>query len=599
MQHRSHARTNRLFHCELPAHTEMGRSLSRQAAPTLEWIFGIDQINDLYDHVAGCTHAEQLDEFLDGILKYLGIRCTVAASDLERVPKSGPLIIVANHPFGALEGILLASVLRRVRPDLRIIANDLLEPVARMRELFLFVDVLGGDDATIRNGSSVRQALRWTRSGGALAVFPAGEVSHFQFKQRQIVDPRWSVGAGKIIRTSSAPVLPVYFSGANGPLFQLAGMVHPRLRTALLPRQLLARRNSRVEMRIGSLIPARKVQELADARSIIDYARQRTYLLQHRNGPLRSARTNLVHAEPIAPPGDAGAIGADVDCLPADQTLLTSGDYRVAFARAPQIPNLLAEIGRLREITFRATGEGTGKARDIDSFDYDYLHLFVWNTVANEIVGGYRVGQTDILLPVKGRQGLYTSTLFDYSNEALRQITPGLELGRSFVATKYQRSYSPLLLLWKGIGQFIVRHPRYKNLFGPVSISNTYQSVSKQLMVRFLRVHHSSPNAGRLVTPRNSFRERRVGGVGDLPSDGEEISSLVAEIEPDQKGIPVLLRQYLKFGAKLLAINVDPQFSDVVDGLLMADLTRTDPTILQRYLGIQGVACFRGYHNQG
>jgi putative hemolysin len=325
-------------------------------------------------------------------------------------------------------------------------------------------------------------------------------------------------------------------------------------------------------------------------------------VLQHRTQVLKVQRSESKAHAPVADPLDPKAMRADVASLPPEQTLLTSGDYRVAWARAAQVPSLLHEIGRLREIAFRATGEGTGKSLDIDTFDYDYVHLFVWNDNGGEIVGGYRIGLTDELLAATGRQGLYTASLFDYADEALRKITPGLELGRSFVAPNYQRSYSALLLLWKGIAQFVARHPRYKILFGPVSISDTYQSVSKQLMVRFLRIHHASDHYGRLITPRNPFRERRVQGLDDaavraLLCDEDEVSSVVSEIEPDRKGMPVLLRQYLKFGAKLLAINVDPQFSDVVDGLLMADLTRTDRKILQRYMG-DAMPAFLAYHHQ-
>ncbi|HTL30856.1 MAG TPA: GNAT family N-acyltransferase [Tepidisphaeraceae bacterium] len=571
------------------------------ASQAIDRLFALDRLSDFYDDVVAHSPNEQLNPFLRQTLESINVRCHIPVEDLARIPKTGPLVIVANHPFGAIEGILLGSAISKVRTDLRIVANFLLQRIPELQRLFLFVDPFGSHNAKTSNLKSIREAVRWTKNGNALTIFPAGEVSHLSVKRRTIADPPWNAAAARIARMSGATVLPIYFAGANRPLFQFLGLVHPRLRTAMLPREFLALRDRTIDMRIGSPISPKQLAEFADDQASIDYLRQRTYLLQHRSPQVRSDRQPDTKAEPIAPPGDAIAIRSDVDALPADQVLLESGDYCVIIARVAQIPNLLNEIGRLREIAFRATGEGTGKSRDIDTFDYDYLHLVVWNRSKHEIVGGYRIGQTDVLLAGKGRQGLYTSTLFEYSDEALRRLTPGLELGRSFVSPNYQRSYSSLLLLWKGIGQFVVRNPKYKTLFGPVSISNTYRSASKQLMVRFLRVHHNA-NAQQLVTPKNPFHERRVGGLDDatlatfLDRDGDDLSALVSEIEPDQKGIPVLLRQYLKLGAKLLAINVDPKFSDVVDGLLMTDLTQTDRRVLARYMGDEGLRHFLAFH---
>jgi putative hemolysin len=305
--------------------------------------------------------------------------------------------------------------------------------------------------------------------------------------------------------------------------------------------------------------------------------------------------------EPIVPPQDPGALAAEVTALPVDYLLAEHEELAVYHAAARQIPVVMREIGRLREITFRATGEGTGRAIDLDSFDGDYVQLFIWHRAKREIVGAYRLGQTDTILADKGKRGLYTSTLFDYRTALLERLGPALELGRTFVRQEYQRSFAPLLLLWKGIGHYVVRHPRYKMLLGPVSISNTYQSASRQLMVQFLKAHHLMAGLSDLVRPRNPFREQRVGGwdaesVKTMVKQSDDLSELVAELEPDQKGIPVLLKQYLKLGAKLLAVNLDPDFSDVVDGLIVVDLTRTERRVLEKYMGKEGAGGFLRYH---
>ncbi len=533
------------------------------------------------------------------------------------MPRDGAVVVVANHPFGALDGIILASVLAGVRPDVKVMANYLLGRIPDLRDLFLFVDPFGGGGAAAANAAPMRQSLRWLKDGGMLAAFPAGEVAHLSLRDRRVTDPRWNDTISRIVRRTGASVLPVYFDGRNGALFQLLGMIHPRVRTAMLARELYKKRDQSIEVRIGSVIPARRLGGIADDADLAEYMRRRVFLLQHRppaaevppRGGIPVKRHGLpgsaTTGEPIIPPVDPALLAADVAALPAGQVLVEHDDHVVIEARAPQIRNVLREIGRLREVSFRAAGEGTGKSVDLDTFDYDYVHLFIWNRPRREVVGAYRLGRSDELLAAKGRLGLYTSTLFNYDAELLRRLGPSLEMGRSFVRLEYQRSYAPLLLLWRGIGRYCVNQPRYRRLFGPVSISNSYQTVSKQLMVQFLRLHHSAAAEGDLVQPRHPFHPRPIRGFTDgrpsqrlatLMADGDEVSSLVSELEPDQKGMPVLVRQYLKLGAKFLSFNVDPQFSDSLDGLIVVDLAATEARVLERYMGKAGYASFMSHH---
>jgi putative hemolysin len=514
---------------------------------------------------------------------------------------------VSNHPFGAIDGLMLAWALRQVRPDVKIMANHLLHRIPQLRELFIFVDPFGGESAAARNLGPMRESLRWVKDGGMLAAFPAGEVAHLTLREREVTDPPWNATIAKIVRRTGAAVLPVYFDGHNGRLFQFLGLVHAKLRTAMLPRAVFDKRGEAVEMRIGNVLSPRKLAEFQTDEQLLAYLRRRTFLLQHRPAA-RGATKQLANGkvvpamqEPIVAPQDAGLLSAEVAGLPADYVLVEHEEFAVYHAAARQIPVVMQEIGRLREITFRATGEGTGRAIDLDCFDDDYVQLFIWHRGKREIVGAYRLGQTDTILADKGKQGLYTSTLFDYRTALLERLGPALELGRTFVRQEYQRSFAPLLLLWKGIGHYVVRHPRYKMLLGPVSISNTYQSASRQLMVQFLKAHHLMAGLSELVRPRNPFREERVSGwdaesVKALVKQSDDLSELVAELEPDQKGIPVLLKQYLKLGAKLLAVNLDPDFCDVVDGLIVVDLTRTERRVLEKYMGKEGLAGFVRYH---
>jgi putative hemolysin len=446
-------------------------------------------------------------------------------------------------------------------------------------------------------------------------------VAHFDWKKRAVVDSPWNDSLAWLVRTSGAPVLPIHFEGHNGPLFQIAGLLHPRLRTALLPRELLNKRGRFIEVRLGSPIAHGKLVAMKSDAQMVAYIRERNAMLGARARARATAEIGSKGEQPVPPPATAlrlpftrppdpvavvdavspEVLEREVDALPAEQLLVRDHDRSVHWARAAQIPQLLREIGRLRELTFREVGEGTGKAIDLDRFDSTYVHLFVFDRRDRSVVGAYRLGLTDELL-ASGLGGLYTSTLFQMRSDLFDLIGPALEMGRSFVRSRYQKSAAGLFLLWRGIGQFIVERPQYRVLFGPVSISNAYSPASRQLMVDFIEQGEHKHALSRYVRPRHPFSPgRRVSFESGLPAlplfrTIEDVSELVADLEPDQKGVPVLFKQYLKLGGKMLGFNVDRHFSGVLDGLVLVDLLDTDPRILARYLGSEQAAGFLAYH---
>jgi putative hemolysin len=298
-------------------------------------------------------------------------------------------------------------------------------------------------------------------------------------------------------------------------------------------------------------------------------------------------------ALPIAEPPAPSLVAADVAALPPDRVLDRSGDLAVYLAAANEIPHALREIGRLREITFRAAGEGTGKPLDLDEFDPHYLHLFVWNARREEIVGAYRLVGTDT-----AAERLYTATLFRYDRRFLDRLGPALELGRSFIRQEYQKGFTPLLLLWKGIGAYVARNPRYKVLFGPVSISNQYAAISRELMVGFLEKYAMVREWAGLAAARRPLRRTARPALPSAGLDVDDLSAMVGDVEQGQAGVPVLLRQYLRLGGKLLGFNIDPNFSQALDGLILVDLTRTEPKLLDRYLGSREAAEFIAFHRR-
>lgn len=577
-----------------PAHSSNSLHIDlRQAARSpLGAVLGLRRLADLYDQV---QERDDPDAFLRCALQLLRVTWSVSRTDLARIPAAGPLVVVANHPFGGIEGMVLALALRSVRPDVRILANGALTSLPELAPLLIPVDPFERPSSVAANLRGLRAALAWLSHGGALAAFPSGEVAHLHPHRLRVDEPRWRDTVVRLIRHTQAKVLPVFFHGANGAVFQVLGLLHPALRTALLPRQLLNKRGRTIRMSIGEPLPSSQLCN-GDDRAVTTRLRQRTLLLAQR--PTTAPAPTRTSDTPLAPPQPPEFLRTEVERLPPENLLAASGELAVLWAEAARIPHLLREIGLRREETFRRAGEGTGRDLDLDRFDASYLHLFIWNRDRNELAGAYRVGRTDQLLAAGGLSALYTSTLFRYRPELFSHLGPALELGRSFIRPEYQRSFSALLLLWRGIGEFVVRRPECRFLLGPVSISAEYQLLSRTVIASFLWQHMRHRQLAGLVRPRRPFRapfrhRHAARGLADL----DEVSSLVAHLEPDQKGVPVLLRQYLKLGAQVLGLNVDPEFSNVLDALVLVDLTRAEPRVLGRYLGPDGAHSFLAHHS--
>ena len=567
------------------------RQLALRVLPALARLHRIrDEARRLDDPFAVADHA----------LRELRVETRLSAASLDLIPREGGVAITANHPFGGLDGLLAIAVIGRRRRDLRILANSELARIEELRPLIIPVDPFGGPGATRANVTGMRQALRWLEDGGALLVFPAGEVSHLRLRSASITDPPWSATAARLIRLAGVPVVSLYIAGANSMLFQIAGLAHRRLRTLLLPAELANKQGAQVQARIGPVIAPARYRHMDSDQRLAAYLRLRTYALQAEADPSAAKPTTDRRVfDPVAAEVDAQRVAGEIAALPQTSLLASAGHLRVHIASAGQIPWTLQELGRLRELTFRAVGEGTGRSADIDLFDGYYEHLVLWDADTRRIAGGYRLGRTDVIRRRFGRRGLYTSTLFDYGDLFLGLLGPALELGRSFVRVEYQRSFGALMLLWKGIAEFVGRNPRYCRLIGPVSISHGYQPLSRELQVAFLRDRSLDPLKAS-IRPKRAFRGRlSLRSVGIEPrclADIDELSSLVAGIEPDGKGAPVLLRQYLRLGGRVLGFNIDAGFADSLDCLILVDLRKTDTRVLRKYMSESAWARFQQRH---
>ncbi len=513
------------------------------------------------------------------------------------IPQNGAVVVVANHPFGFADAMTVGASVLETRRDTKVLANSLLNAIEGLGDLLIGVDVFGSADAKAANFRGMRAALKHLKRGGCLVTFPAGEVASARRGKFRIKESQWAENVGELIKRSGAQVVPIYVEGRNSWRFQIAGWIHPLFRTILLLSEFRRKTGHSIELRIGPAFSL-NAKKLNAKEGVAVFLRNHVLMLgigevdtskrwlETRDGK----RLPPSDQESIVSPIDRKILRDEVEELDEASCLVISGRWRVYLAHGQDIPNCLNEIGRLREETFRSVGEGTGKALDIDDFDQWYHHLFLWDKSEGEIAGAYRIGLSDEIMRSRGISGFYTNSLFAYDEVLLGYMTPALELGRSFVVGKYQRGFASLSLLWKGVGVFLKRNPQYQYLFGPVSISDAYHRISRQLILRFLKDNFWSRELSALVRPRTPVTEEDhplvFGDSHDLPVESvESVSGAVSCFEYDGKGIPVLIRQYLRFNASVIGFNVDHDFNGAIDGLMLADLSKVSPKLGDRLLG--------------
>lgn len=557
--------------------------------PGLESLLGLARLNEMY-----AAHPDRDGRrFCDIALEALQIVPHAAPDPVERMPATGGVVVVANHPFGGVDGLALHSVLSRARQDVKLLGNFLLAQIPDLRDDIFFVDPFERPGRAQRNLRGAREAIRWVREGGVLVVFPAGEVSPIRRSEHLAEDGPWHDSVIRLIRACGAPVLPTFIEGVNSPLFYGLGLLHPSLRTAMLPRELLRRQRSAVRIHFGRVIPPKQFERL-ELKEATAYLRLRTYAL--------CARTEVNAAPAAAAPAatisrsalPSRAAVQEVRDLIARQDLVDHDRFSIVLTTATESPAVLDEIGRARAITFQAAGEGTGEAIDRDSFDEYYRQLVLWDREREQVVGGYRLGGTDEILPNRGIKGLYTSSLFRFDKKFFDRIGPALELGRSFVLPEYQKDFAPLMLLWKGIGRIVADEPRYLRMFGAVSISREYSERARALLSGYLTLVGGVPTGERSVAvPRNPPRFAQAARVGlrDLARLSiSDLDELIREIEDGARGLPVLLRHYLSLNARALGMNVDRSFGDVLDALMLLDLCDVPTAMLARFVGREAAA---------
>ena len=543
----------------------------------------ISTINKFYKrnkHLSGLV-------FLDSILEEFQIKFEIPEEDLKRLPKDGAYITISNHPLGGIDGILLLKLMLEQRDDFKIIANFLLHRIEPMKPYIMPVNPFEDRKEVKSSITGFKNALIHLREGHPLGIFPAGEVSTYR-DGKLVVDKPWEEAAMKLVKKAKVPVVPIYFHAKNSQLFYKLSKISDTFRTAKLPSEVLTQKRRVIKVRIGKPISVEDQNEHASLDEFCDFLRRKTYMLANSFEDKPKILDNISSSlkvvkmpKNIVTPISQEVMVKEVESLrDGDFRLLQSKNYEVFLAQVDKIPNILREIGRLREITFREVGEGTNEAIDLDDFDSYYHHMFLWDNENKLIVGAYRLGLGSKIFAQFGIDGFYLQDLFRFEPELYKMMSQSIEMGRAFIIKDYQQKPMPLFLLWKGIVHITLRFPEHKFLIGGVSISNQFSNFSKSLMIEFMKSHYYDPYIAQYVHPKKEFKVKLKDADKDFVFDETEadlnkFDKFIDEIEPGALRLPVLLKKYIKQNAKLVAFNVDPLFNNSVDGLMyirIADL---------------------------
>ena len=516
-------------------------------------------------------------DFIERVLEHFQVRYQLSNTDRENIPAEGRLVIVANHPLGALDALALLHLIGTVRRDVRILANDVLVQLTQLSSLLLPVNVFGG-----RGAGGLRDAYRALEAEQALIVFPSGEVS--RLGPQGVRDARWSNGFVRLARRAQAPVLPVHIAAYNSPTFYGLSLLAKPLSTLLLAREIFGAAKANIGMQVGETVPAAELNraDRSPDQAAVAMRRHVYQLARRRPGVFATARA-IAHPESPLALRDAlkraEALGA------------TSDGKRILLVEAQPDSPVLREIGRLRELSFRRVGEGTGARRDLDRFDAYYQHLVLWDESALAIVGAYRLGEGASILRERGSAALYTSTLFDYAPSARDILDNVVELGRSFIQPAFWCSRS-LDYLWQGIGAYLRQRPRVRYLLGPVSLSAALPAPARDWIVHCHEHYFAAGN--QLARPRNPYLiPAETAAAAAAAWAGKDVRAGLAELKRQLArsgcSVPTLYRHYVDLcepdGVRFLGFGTDPAFGNCIDGLICLDLRRLKPAKRDRYLG--------------
>lgn len=560
----------------------------------------LDDIKEIYQNWLDNPdndHGVDGKGLLDAGLKDLDAKLSlINEKNLQDIPESGPIIFVANHPLGGLDGMLLTQLLLRIRPDLKVLTNEMLLTFPEFSDLFIGVDVLNKNKQK-QNAKGILALSKHLAKNGSVLIFPAGIVSHLKLKNFSIQDSEWNTVVARLIIKHQADCLPIYIDARNSYPFYLSGYIHKRLRTALLGRAMVTKKHQNIKAIIGKIISFKNFQHTEDQDSITEYLKlccqslKYNDLMNNRHKDI-SAKQNL---KSIKKDIELNDIIAQHEKL-VEYRLLEHKSMSVYCAPYDKLGCIMEQIAITREKTFRAVDEGSGKELDSDVYDPYYIHLWVWDNDKKQIVGGYRLARVDELIKNHGLKKLYSYSLYDYDKPFIKSLKHSIEVGRSFVSVDYQRHPRALDLLWKGIGAFMLKNQNYHTLFGAVSISQQYSNLARKFLAETLTYHYPvDASIAKHINPRKPLNiqnkpwtQKLFPSLSKLPV----INKLLGTIDSG-KTIPILIRHYLALNGRFITFTINESFNQSLDGLILVDLRKSPDKYLIRYLGVKGTQEFK------
>lgn len=550
------------------------------------WLFKmmkLDKVNDFYaanDTLPGL-------QFIDNLISNIGCRLHIPDEDFENIPTHGPFITVANHAYGGIDGILLLKIFSEVRPDYKMLVNFLLTKIKPLKPCFLGVNPFETRRDIQSSIGGLKDAILHLQEGHSIGLFPSGEVSSYTIRQNAVSDREWQYSIIKFIKRSKVPVVPVHFDGHNSLLFNLLGFIHPVLRTVKLPSEVFNKQGKIINIRIGSVISLKEQDEFKDIHAYGCFLRTKVYSLglslkTRKIFPEADEKTR----ETIACSMEETFLIQEINTIKTKYLLFSNQDYCVFCAPPAEIPSIIKEIGRLREQTYREVGEGTGHDRDIDSYDSYFEQLFVWDNATRQIVGGYRVGKGKEILEKQGIKGFYIHSLFKINPVFEPLLRVSIELGRSFIVKHYQKRTLPLFLLWKGILYLLLKHPQYRYLIGPVSISNVFLDISKTLTVEFLNANYFNSELGQMIRARHPYKRkltkeiRKDIFIKHTRNNLSRLDKFIHDFDSSYK-TPILVKKYISVNSEVIGFNIDPLFNNCLDALMILDVFEIPYTTIE------------------
>lgn len=543
-------------------------------------VLGINKINRLYSKSA---HLKGLD-FSDDMMRVYNTTWNRSLDQLSVIPKEGPFIVVGNHPFGAIEGLILYSAIGRIRPDFKLMANFLLTYLEPVKEAFIPVNPFQDNPEWGNSVGGIRAALEHLKDGHGLAIFPAGEVSRYH-GHGYPEDIEWSASIARLIQKTKVPVIPLYIDGKNSRRFYFLSKINSMLSTACLPHEMTNKRNKDILFRLGKPITSAELEAYPNPKELAAYLRSRAYALE-ANIPSEKRTVRHYAAVEMDKQKDVSVMTKELEAVRDTSLIFSCLNYDCYLVDYDRIPTLMHEIGRRREEAFRAIGEGSGKAIDTDQYDTYYKHLVLWDREKKSLVGAYRLGYGSEIVPKYGLDGFYISSLFKINDSMKEHAAKSVELGRSFVAVEYQKDMMPLLLLFRGLMMVVVKNKDIQSFIGPVSISTWYPKFYQSLMVKYVSTMHSSHVLKDEFSPRTPFKEDFLKVDADVllaknMDSLEQFDRFMFKLSNGEYRMPILFKRYLKLGAKFLCFNIDPDFNDTLDGLLLINFNEVPKSELE------------------